>query len=62
MSIASWSGTSRVSGEEWHGASWKDEIVSRGGIYALIQVIGSTRSPMIVDIKMVCWCLTCRVG
>ena len=49
MSIASWSGTSRVSGEEWHGASWKDEIVSRGGIYALIHAIGI----MIVDIEMV---------
>ena len=40
----------------------RDEIVSGEGIYALIQVKGIMGSLMIVDIKMVCWCLTCRVG
>ena len=36
----------------------RDEIVSGGGVHALIRVIGI----MIADIVMVYWCLTCGVG
>ena len=36
----------------------RDEIVSGGGIYALIQVTGI----MTFDIEMVYWCLACGVG